>query len=224
LAKRLSEKDKIILVKEFTEGKSLDYLSEKFNFAKLTISRNLKKTLGEKKYKDLLIRNKEAKTHTFKTDFPKDEINDPIKTIKNGKYTEKEVEKNKLDEDDLPLPQYMELIPLDYDFENEHQKDLSSIPIKDINFPKTVFMIIEKDIELATKYLEDYPEWQFLSQDELKRKTIRLYSDLKLAKRFCKKEQKVIKVPNTEVFKIVAPILVSRGITRIVSDEQLIAL
>ena len=38
------------------------------------------------------------------------------------------------------------------------------------------------------------------------------------------KDQKVIKVPNTNVFKIVAPILISRGISRIVNSENLIAL
>ena len=38
------------------------------------------------------------------------------------------------------------------------------------------------------------------------------------------KVPKVIKVPNTDVFKIAAPILISRGISRIVSAEQLIAL
>ena len=53
---------------------------------------------------------------------------------------------------------------------------------------------------------------------------VEIYFDLNIAKRSCKKDQKVIKVPNTEVFKIVAPILTSRGISRIVSAEQLIAL
>ena len=46
----------------------------------------------------------------------------------------------------------------------------------------------------------------------------------KKAKRICTNEQKVIKVPNTDVFRIVAPILISRGISRIISSEQLIAL
>ena len=85
-------------------------------------------------------------------------------------------------------------------------------------------MIVDKKIELQSKYLSDYPDWQFLSKDELNRKTIEIFIDLKNAKRFCNKEQKVIKVPNTEIFKIVAPILVSRGITRIVSEDKLIAL
>ena len=36
-----------------------------------------------------------------------------------------------------------------------------------------------------------------------------------MQKDFVIKNQKVIKIPNTKVFKIVAPILVSRGISRI---------
>ena len=85
-------------------------------------------------------------------------------------------------------------------------------------------MIVDKNIELEIKLLKDYPNWEFLPTEELSRKTIEIYFDLKRAKTVCSKEQKVIKVPNTDVFRIVAPILVSKGISRIVSDEQLIAL
>ena len=87
-----------------------------------------------------------------------------------------------------------------------------------------VFMIVDKNIELEVKYLKDYPDWHFLSQLELNRKTIEIYLDLKIAKRFCKKDQKVIKVPNTNVFNLAAPILLSKGISRIISNDQLIAL
>ena len=97
-------------------------------------------------------------------------------------------------------------------------------PDKKVDFPKTVYMIVDKNIELEVKFLKDYPEWEFLPNEDLKRKTIEIYCDLKLAKRACRKDQKVIKVPNTDVFRIVSPILISRGITRIVSSEKLIAL
>ena len=85
-------------------------------------------------------------------------------------------------------------------------------------------MVVDKKIELETKYLKDYPEWNFLPLEDLNRKTIEIYHDIKIAKRFCNKEQKVIKVPNTEVFKIVAPILLLKGISRIVCSNKLIAL
>ena len=115
-------------------------------------------------------------------------------------------------------------MPLNYQIEFANQKDLSSVPISEINFPQIVYMIVDKKIELETKYLKDYPDWQFLSKDELNRKTIEIYYDIKIAKRFCSKDQKVIKVPNTEIFKIVSPILLSRGISRIISSDKLIAL
>ena len=72
--------------------------------------------------------------------------------------------------------------------------------------------------------LKNYSEWEFLPTEDLNRKTIEIYIDLKIAKRFCNKEQKVIKVPNTNVFKIVAPILLNKGISRIVSADKLISL
>ena len=85
-------------------------------------------------------------------------------------------------------------------------------------------MIVDKEIELKTKLLKEYVEWDFLSEEDLNRNTIEIFYDLKAAKRSITKEQRVIKVPNSNVFNIAAPILRSRGITRIVSSEFLIAL
>ena len=85
-------------------------------------------------------------------------------------------------------------------------------------------MIVNKNIELEIKLLQDYPEWEFLPNEDLKRKTIEIYFDLKTAKRDCSKEQKVIKVPNTDVFRIASSFLLNKGISRIVSAEKLIAI
>ena len=122
------------------------------------------------------------------------------------------------------MSEFIEITPLNFDIDHSTQKDLTSVSITDVNLPNTVYMIVDKKVELEIKYLKDYPKWNFLSQDELKRKTIEIYYDLKTAKSFCQKEQKVIKVPNTNIFKLVAPILNSRGISRIISAENLIAL
>ena len=93
-----------------------------------------------------------------------------------------------------------------------------------MEFHKVVYIVVSKNIELEIKFLKDYPEWEFLPDEDLNRKTIEIYLDLKIAKRVCGKDQKVIKVPNTDVFKIVSPILISRVISRIVSAEKLIAI
>ena len=93
-----------------------------------------------------------------------------------------------------------------------------------MHFPKVVYLVVDKKIELEIKLLKDFPEWQFLPQDDLNRKTIEIFFDLNLAKRSCSKDQKVLKVPNTDVFRIASPVLIAKGISRIVCAENLIAL
>jgi hypothetical protein len=222
LAKRLTEKQKEEIKINFLAHQSVEFLSEKFNCTKTTIIRNLKKNLGEKKYKEII-----------------NILNAPF-DIKNEKLLENDNQKNfqkniikKTDntsigisnEDKInPFESFIEITPLEHDFEDVSQKDISSIPLSEVKLPNMVFLIVKKEIELETKYLKDYPEWQFLPQNDLKRKTIEIHFDLKTAKRMCNKDQKVIKVPNTDVFRIVAPILISRGISRIVTAENLISI
>jgi len=226
LTKRLSEGQKKELVEKFKSGKSIDVLSKEFDCTKSTISRNLKKNLGDIQYKELIQKNKSSKEKNI----GKKKYNSLLDKKNDNKVFQKDLidlknsEKNRKGLDFVPLESFIEIAPIDYEMDNSSRPELSSVPISEIDFPKVVYMIVDKKIELETKPLKDYAEWQFLSMNELNRKTIQIFDDLKNAKRFCNKEQKVIKVPNTDVFKIVAPILVSRGISRIVSGDKLIAL
>ena len=222
MGKRLTEEQKEEIIKLFTSGVMIDDLSIQFNCTKFTISRNIKKKIGEEQYNSLLIRNKLNKLNNNKSNIQKIEKQDQNKILKNNIKNS-----NKTDyiQDDINrMSEFIEITPLNFDIDHSTQKDLTSVSITDVNLPNTVYMIVDKKVELEIKYLKDYPKWNFLSQDELKRKTIEIYYDLKTAKSFCQKEQKVIKVPNTNIFKLVAPILNSRGISRIISAENLIAL
>ena len=48
------------MVAGFTNGRTIDELSKEFKRTKLTISRNIKSTLGEKKYKELIEKSKSS--------------------------------------------------------------------------------------------------------------------------------------------------------------------
>ena len=85
-------------------------------------------------------------------------------------------------------------------------------------------MIINKTIELETKTLNDYPEWRFLSEKDLERETLEIFSDQKKAKKACLKNQKLIKVPNPNVFIIASKNLKSKGISRIIHEDTLLSL
>ena len=53
MAKRLTEKQKEEIKINFLAHQSVEFLAEKFDCTKTTIIRNLKKILGEKKYKEI---------------------------------------------------------------------------------------------------------------------------------------------------------------------------
>ena len=227
LTKRLSDKQKKEILESFECGQSVDFLSKEYNCTKLTVTRNLKKNLGELKYKEILNKNKSSKgkpnaKKNKNNNFLNKNLDNKV-TIKNSNDIKK-LDKNIVRSDFEPVDYFLEIAPLDYQIENASRKELSSVPISKVEFPKTVFMIVDKKIEIEIKLLKDFPEWDFLPNIDLNRKAIEIYSDLNIAKRSCNKDQKVIKVPNTNVFKIVAPILTARGISRIVYDENLIAL
>tara|TARA_A100000164_G_C21825159_1_gene732461 strand:+ start:79 stop:762 length:684 start_codon:yes stop_codon:yes gene_type:complete len=227
LAKRLTEKENEKLVKGFKRGKTIKSLSEEFRFTSVTIIRKLKEKLGVSIYRELNSKNKKsAQENIIYRD--KNINNDNIDSnLKDSEYKFLDINEIDEDKDEKNFPhasEFIEITPLNYEIESTSRKELSSIPISEINFPDMVYMIVDKNIELEIRYLRDYPQWDFLPDSDLNRKSIEIFNDIKVAKRFCRKEQKVIKVPNTDVFKIAAPNLISRGISRIISSEQLISL
>ena len=221
MAKRLTEDQKKKLISTFKKGIKIEELSQRFNCSKLTIVRNLKKNLGESKYKEIITNNKNLNTDSRKLEKSKKIKSDVDSAVAENTSIN---DSNKNRSDFAPEDSFFEIIPLDYEIENLPRKELSSVPISDVDFPKVVYMIVDKKIELEIKLLKDFPEWDFLPLNDLNRKTIEIFFDLNLAKRSCNKEQKVLKVPNTDVFRIAAPILIEKGISRIVCAENLIAL
>ena len=223
MAKRLTEIEKNEIKTLFINGDGLDLLMNKFEVSKLTITRNLKKLLGENEYKNFL--NKNIKSIKKKDTKVKINIQKDI-SPKNSNSNTRKV-RSSFDGDiadsyiDQPL---VEITPLIQEISSDMQKDLSSIPISSMCFPKILYMTVDKNFELEIKPLKDFLDWNFLPQEDLKRKTIEVFLDVKEAKIKCNKDQKVIKIPNTNVFQIVNHILLSKGISRIVCGNNLVAL
>ena len=212
MPKRITNQQKEELKVRFLNGEDIVTLAQEFKYSKLTISRNLKKILGQKVFDLAQQDNKIRGSYKNK-----------IKNV----HSMSNIIDSQIDKDREELSNqenFFEIVPLNENFEDSNQKDLSSVSIDDLNFPSIVYMIVDKKIELKIKTLKEFPQWQFLSKDELERKTIQIFNDLKTAKTECSKENKVIKIPNTNVFKIVSKILTSRGISRIIYDDKLIAL
>ena len=227
MPKKVSEKEKQELVMAFLNGQTIEDLAEKFNISKITIIRHLKKEISEHEYKEIIKKSKslEKQPETNKTQTENLlKGNFDNEDIKNNTNDPKILNENITSSNFEPIDSFFEIAPVDYEIDNSSRKELSSVSLSEVDFPRVVYMVVDKKIELEIKLLKDFPEWQFLPQDDLNRKTIEIFFDLNLAKRSCNKEQKVLKVPNTDVFRIASPVLVAKGISRIVCAENLIAL
>ena len=116
MAKRLTEKQKEQIKINFLDNQPIDILSEKFNCTKSTIIRNLKKSLGEIKYKEIFNKL------NAKLDIKDEKLLD--------KHNQQTNEKNKLDntliarsnEDKInPFESFIEITPLEHNFEDVSQ-------------------------------------------------------------------------------------------------------
>ena len=227
LTKRLTAKQKEEMVISFKSGEDINALSQKYRCTNSTIVRNLKKNLGELTYKEFINKSKPSKE---KLEINKNQNNDLVKTnfnsedFKNDLNDHEVLNENITSSNFAPIDSFFEIAPIDYEIDNAPRKELSSVPLSEVDFPRIVYMVVDKKIELEIKLLKDFPEWQFLPQDDLSRKTIEIFFDLNLAKKSCNKEQKVLKVPNTDVFRIASPVLIAKGISRIICADNLVAL
>ena len=210
MPKKVSDSEKEKIVESFLKGSSVREISKEYNFSQITINRQLKLILGVNKFDKIKeLNSKQNKNASKIKSFNYDEE----KTLNQGKESLDQTEET-----------FFELVPILDGIELEKQKDLSSQPLNDSNLPQVVYMLVDKKIELIPKSLGDYPQWRFLPEEDLNRKTIEIFSDIKNAKRDCKKDEKVIKVPNPNIFNLVAPILIAKGITRIIIEDNLISL
>ena len=120
---------------------------------------------------------------------------------------------------------FEEIAPLVSGFDFDLKKQNSDFEILDYEcLPESVYMIVDKKVELELQLISDLPEWSFLPENELQRKAILLFANQRSAKRICSRSQRVIKIPNTSIFKLSQSYLISKGITRLILEDSIIGL
>ena len=209
MPKKVSENQKREILNSFVSGINLKLLSEKYKLSQATIVRQLKNNLGVNKFKELKDKNNK------------------LEKEKNTVLIENSVAENNLEkrvENDNFKEEFIEVIPITDGIELNNQKDLASEPLTEANLPNVVYMLVDKNIELLPKMLKEYPEWGFLPQQDLNRMSLEIFDDHNYAKKLCTKNQKLIKVPNPNVFLMAASSLKLKGITRIIFNNLLLAL
>ena len=245
ISRRLTKTQKAEILNSFREGDSANSLAKKYSCTPNTIIRTVKTFLSDSEYKSLKekrlkIINKQVKivdNQTIKEneeyismDLDEEIKNSEVKQIAYFSLDDKAFESDELSSENQynnqNIDNNFELIePLSAGFDFDQVQEKSDFEI--LNFeslPDSVYMIVDKKVELDLQLIADLPEWSFLPENELKRNAILLFANQRSAKRICSRNQRVIKIPNTSVFKISKPYLISKGITRLILEDSIIAL
>jgi hypothetical protein len=97
-------------------------------------------------------------------------------------------------------------------------------PFEAAPLPDSLYMLVDKTVELQDRPLSDFPELGLLPEEESRRRALVVFSNPRQAKRHCGRTQRVIKVPDSQVIRRTAPYLLRKGITRVVLEGALYSL
>jgi transposase-like protein len=98
------------------------------------------------------------------------------------------------------------------------------LPLEQAIIPKTFYLVVDRASELITRPLKDFAELGQIPEEEVQEKTLPIFDNHRVAKRFLRKMQRVIKVPDGRVLPKVSTYLQARGITRLLIDGQIYSL
>ncbi|MBH8572623.1 transposase [Nostocaceae cyanobacterium CENA369] len=142
-----------------------------------------------------------------------------------------------LEEDDL------EEDDLDEDYDDEEEDDdyldeprplvtrrrLGEIPVQVLplsaaSLPKTCYLVIDRASELITRPLRDFGDLGQIPNLETQQRTLPVFDNHRVAKRFSTKRDRVIKVPDSKMLHKARTHLQAKGITRLLIDGQVYSL
>ena len=101
---------------------------------------------------------------------------------------------------------------------------VSCQPLKDAPLPASVYMLVDKTVELEARPLKEFPELGLLPPEEEELQALQVFVNPRQAKRHCGRSQRVIKIPDTRIFERTASHLLAQGISRLVIENSLYSL
>ena len=227
MPKILSELKKKEMLQAFKNGNSLEDLEVKYELKKVTIAKHLKSLIDSAEFMKIAKLNSSKNDKNSLSDKKSNNKPNNIDKLENknqSKFIASNYEKIQIKDISSNDESFFEIPPLEEQFDFNSRKDLTSKPLNEYSLPENIFMIIDKNIELNIFSLRDFPEFSFLPESDQNRKLLKLFSNKKAANSFCGKNQKVIKVPNGNVFNLVSKYLLDKGISRIIFDDYLLSI
>lgn len=99
--------------------------------------------------------------------------------------------------------------------------DLQIRPLTEAALPRVCYLVIDRAAELIVKPLQEFADLGSIPQEEIAQKTLPVFDNHRVAKRFSHRREKVIKVPDSDMIKKTSHHLYSKGITRLLVEGQI---
>lgn len=98
------------------------------------------------------------------------------------------------------------------------------LPLSAAHLPKTCYLVIDRSSELITRPLKDFGDLGQIPTIETQQRTLPIFDNHRVAKRFSTKRDRVIKVPDSKMLHKARTHLEAKGITRLLIDGQVYSL
>jgi hypothetical protein len=102
--------------------------------------------------------------------------------------------------------------------------EIRPLPLTAADLRGSAWMLVDKTVELQARPLSEFTELGRLPAEEQDRQALMVFVNPRQAKRHCGRTQRVIKIPDPQVFSRTAPYLLAQGISRVVIEGALFAL
>ncbi len=226
-APRLTDSQKQELVARYRQGETAQALADAYGCSPNTVSRVVKAALSAEELAEIRKQGRSAKAEPVAevaVPEPAAEEPDPadddagVLAIDDADEfgDDDDFADDGLDDDEADLE--AELADPAPAFSLPQGERPQTKPLQPGLLPSSVYMLVDKTVELQAKPLREFPELGALPEEELELQALMLFTNPRQAKRQCGRSQRVIKVPDSEVLQRRSSYLVAQGITRLVIE------
>lgn len=94
------------------------------------------------------------------------------------------------------------------------------LPLSTAQIPKICYLVIDRAAELIARPLKDFSDLGKIPAEEVLQRTLPVFDNHRVARRFSNRAQRVIKVPDGRMLQKAGTHLQAKGITRLLIDGQ----
>lgn len=98
------------------------------------------------------------------------------------------------------------------------------LPLSEASLPRTCYLVVDRAAELIARPLKEFGDLGRIPIEEIQEKTLPVFDNHRVARRFSNRSQRVIKVPDGRMLQKTCAHLQAKGITRLLIDGQVYSL